>query len=481
MRKAFIVVGLIAILCLMFAGVTMAAKPPGDTGTISGTVVNIDTQLGIPGAVVSNGSVSATTDVNGNYTLSVAAGSQTLTASAAGHLTTTQICTVSTGGTTTVDWSLTKTYGLQPIPAENMDYTILAWNDLGMHCDQDDYSYFMILPPWNTLHVQIQDRNGRNNPLMSGVTVSYAFPNKSNPALHTNWWDYQSQYGFNQPVNVGITGTPVAGDMQPDANNLSWVAEGIPITPYNDDGTWDPYGTAVITVKDSSGNVLQTTEVVAPVSTEMACSTCHGTTDPQLDIMQKHDSANGTTLVADRNAGKLHACAECHADNALGLPGKPGVENLSLAMHQSHTGKVADTTNGCYTCHPGEQTQCLRGVMSSAGKGCVDCHGGMAEMASSIVNGRQPWLEEPKCADCHAAKYQENNNTLYRNSVLQNGPNNTMNGKLYCEACHNSTHAVYPSANAADSVIPMKFQGDNYWIWSCKVCHTNKSQGTMHK
>ena len=33
---------------------------------------------------------------------------------------------------------------------------------------------------------------------------------------------------------------------------LSWQAVGIPITPYDDDGTWDPYGTAVITVKNSS-------------------------------------------------------------------------------------------------------------------------------------------------------------------------------------------------------------------------------------
>ena len=39
-----------------------------------------------------------------------------------------------------------------------MNYVILAWNDLGMHCAQDDYSYFLILPPFNTLHAQVFER-----------------------------------------------------------------------------------------------------------------------------------------------------------------------------------------------------------------------------------------------------------------------------------------------------------------------------------
>ena len=56
-----------------------------------------------------------------------------------------------------------------------------------------------------------------------------------------------------------------------------------------------------------------------------------------------------------------------------------------------------------------------------------------------------------------------------------------MNNKLYCEACHNGTHGEYASANAADASITQKFQGDNYWIWSCTVCHTNKSGTTMHR
>ena len=55
-----------------------------------------------------------------------------------------------------------------------------------------------------------------------------------------------------------------------------------------------------------------------------------------------------------------------------------------------------------------------------------------------------------------------------------------MNGKLYCEACHNSTHAEFTSANPADPTIPEQFQGDSYWIWSCSVCHNSEKGSSIH-
>jgi hypothetical protein len=303
--------------------------------------------------------------------------------------------------------------------------------------------------------------------------------------LHTNFWTYAPQFGWNVPVNVGITGTPLAGNMALDARGLSWEAVGIPITPYDDDGTWDPYGTAVITVKDNFGHVLQAANVVAPVSTEMMCSNCHGTSNTQLDILQKHDALSGTSLTADQAKGIVHLCAECHSDNALGAAGKQGVSSLSLAMHNFHKDKMnftaaSSATPACYNCHPGPKTQCLRGIMYRAGKTCSDCHGDMYAMTTGIQNGRQPWVQEPRCGDCHAASHAENNNTLFRNSVLMNGPED-MNGKIYCEACHNSTHAELTTANPADPTIPKQFQGDSYWIWSCTVCHSGQSQRTMHR
>lgn len=485
MKKRFILAGLAALLCLTMT-VAYAAKPGGSNGTITGTVKDISTGAALSGVTISSGNASATTNISGAYTLSVPAGSYTLSASLTGYLKTYQITTVSAGAANTINWSLTTNYGSQAIPAASMNYTILAWNDLGMHCDQDDYSYFCVLPPFNTLHVQVIGRNNTPPPITSGITVSYAFPKKTNSTLHTNFWTYAPNFGWPLPPNIGLTGNGLSGNMVVDANGIGWEATGIPITPYDDDGTWDPYGTATITVKNSSGAVLQTAEVVAPVSTEMACNNCHGA-NPQADILQKHDSRNGTTLYSNALAGRPRLCADCHSSNALGAPGQPGVESLSLAMHNFHKDKMNTTSAAasmdpdCYNCHPGPKTQCMRGIMARAGKTCHDCHGDMYGMTSGLQGGRQAWLQEPKCGGCHDAKHAENSNQLYRNSILQNGPNSTMNNKLYCEACHNGTHGEYVSANAADASITQKFQGDNYWIWNCTVCHTNKSGTTMHR
>jgi len=470
---------------------------------IAGVVRDIVTKAPIPGAVISDGINTTTSDGTGAYTLDEAAGRYTLSITKSGYLTTSQRAQVKPGALkpTIIDWALTKSYGTQAIPAAKMEYVIFAWNDLGMHCSQDDYSYFGVLPPFNTLHVQVVDR--LLGPLLAptDITVSYRFPKKTNSALHTNFWEFAPQFGWDVPANVGITGTPLAGEMQLDAKGLGWVAEGIPITPYDDDGTWDPYGTAIITVRDRFNTIRQTVHVVAPVSTEMRCSNCHGAANPQLNILQKHDKLSGTTLVADQAQGIVHLCAECHADNAIGAAGKPGVPNLSLAMHGFHKDKMKATPVAanmklpCYNCHPGPKTQCMRGIMARAGKTCESCHGGMTAIAASIQNGRQPWLQEPRCGTCHRAKHAENPNTLYRNSVLMKAPDPSMGGILYCAACHNSPHAelrpknvtsnvngVVKVINAADSAIPKKFQGDNYWIWNCTVCHQYaKKQQTMHK
>ncbi|HEY6874395.1 MAG TPA: carboxypeptidase-like regulatory domain-containing protein [Geobacteraceae bacterium] len=486
MKKVLSLIGMAALFSLIGANLAAAAN-----GTITGVVKNIVTGAAIIGATVNDGNKgSTTTDVNGVYTLSEPAGSYTLTTSATGYQTTTQLSTVVAGVATTNNWSLTAAYGNQPIPAANMNYSILAWSDLGMHCDQWDFSYFMLLPPSNNLRVQVFQRGSKSNPVTTGITVSYAFPKKTDSTLHTNWWTFQNQYGFNKPANIGYTGTPMAGTMPVDPANLSFHVTAIPLTPWDDDGTWDPYGTATITVKDLNGNVLQTASVSAPGSTEMNCGNCHGsqTVSIELDILQKHDAHNGTTLAADYANGILHPCNMCHSDNAMipPAPGQAGVESLSLALHNWHKDKMnynsvsAATSPDCFNCHPGPQTQCLRGIMARAGKTCHDCHGDLYQMAIDMQNGRQPWLQLPKCSKCHDAVHAENANTLYRNSILNNAPSSSMNGKLYCQGCHSCTHGEYISTLPQDQTIPQQFQGDGYWIWNCTVCHTNKGVQNMH-
>jgi len=225
----------------------------------------------------------------------------------------------------------------------------------------------------------------------------------------------------------------------------------IPITPYKDDLSFNPLQVAKITVRNARTNkvIAVQPKVVVPVSDEMRCDLCHGPVDTAGSILQAHDAANATHLYTDLQAGVRHACSECHKDNALGAPGQAGVLPLSQAMHGWHADEMDPSVVGslstpCYACHPGANTKCLRGVMSGAGLTCTNakCHGSMATVADSQASGREAWLEEPKCGDCHGSTYAENTGALFRNSYLANGPEN-MNGFIMCEDCHNSPHAVF--------------------------------------
>ncbi len=133
-----------------------------------------------------------------------------------------------------------------------MSYVILAWNDLGMHCDQNDIFLFYGLA--SVQHLEgpgIAPRQRSASLITSGVTVTYEFPKKKNSALHTNFWAFAPQFGCNAPINVGIPVRPLAGEHEAGGGREELGGGGHSHhPPYDDDGTWDPYGTAIITVKD---------------------------------------------------------------------------------------------------------------------------------------------------------------------------------------------------------------------------------------
>ena len=51
--------------------------------------------------------------------------------------------------------------------------TLVGWNNLGMHCMDDDYSVFSILPPYNTVDCQLIDAQGRLVTDPTGIIVTY--------------------------------------------------------------------------------------------------------------------------------------------------------------------------------------------------------------------------------------------------------------------------------------------------------------------
>lgn len=347
-------------------------------------------------------------------------------------------------------------------------YTLLAWNDLGMHCMDGDYSVFSILPPYNNLHAQLVS-NSSTQVVTQGVSLTYeamADPDgsiNSVSSTKTNFWQYVTKlFGAVLPFDEGLAGKRTASavpqPMEYNAADKMFVAEGIPITPYDDAGRKNPYPLVKVVARDATGKVLAQARVVLPVSDEMSCASCHasntGTADARptagwanlgnperdykMNILRLHDqkhqasagfaNAANTLIAANKYPGTLRSglatlaandnpvlCASCHASNALPGTGVAGVKPLTQAIHGHHagvkdaqTGQLLDSIDNrsaCYQCHPGSETKCLRGAMGNAvdanGKATMDCqacHGGMSNVGRA---GRVGWLDQPNCQACH--------------------------------------------------------------------------------
>lgn len=363
-------------------------------------------------------------------------------------------------------------------PPELNDYIVMGWNDLGMHCYNPEFKDLAVLPPFNTLWAQVILRGDPPQIVTQDISVSYSFAENTYSVGKTDFWQYDVQlFGVDLPDNVGLTGKGLSGLM--DIHDDHFVAEGIPLTEYNDSDhtTRVPYQLAEIIVRNAQGDELTRNQVVAPVSTEMHCEYCHfdgafdvSTGKIETNILTLHDNENLDEYPAGHEGRLMDRrpilCAECHASNALASPGLPGIPNFSKAIHEKHDGEVPDSTDGCYNCHPGPDTKCLRDVMSSEySMGCTNCHGGMHEVSTNP----NPWLNEPRCDDCHSEPQYAQNHDLYRQS--------TGHGGLYCEACHDSTHAIATSSEPLDSIKFVNLQGHAGTLQSCTVCHLTDPGG----
>jgi hypothetical protein len=371
--------------------------------------------------------------------------------------------------------------GITPSAASvSNGYTLIGWNDLGMHCISPTFDNAAILPPFNNLWVQVIKKGNSPTIATSGFSLEYAILNNTTTVGKTNFWQYvQKLFGVAVPQGIGLTGNGLSGRMKLVGDHFE--ATGIPVLPHDDHMTWNPYQRAVVTMKDLSGKVIATTEVVLPVSDEMHCNKCHADGGPasvgiktgnvDTNILTLHDKRTGSMLMSARPV----LCASCHSDNALGTKGIPGVGSLSLAMHNKH-GALGSKQPTCYDCHPGPNTQCNRSALEEMGPSgsnpnCERCHGNLAKVASSIKQGRQPWLQEPTCVQCHGSHFKTNK-SLYRNSTGMGG--------VYCAACHNSPHAWWPSRQTVDNTQPIRLQGHAGPIENCLACHTVKPGGDVH-
>jgi len=373
------------------------------------------------------------------------------------------------------------------IPAAAMSYIVLAWNDLGMHDLSPAYDQEVLLPPYNNIWAQVIRRGDPPEIVTTGVTLEYRIVDNTysygkgtvSPLRdYAQFWDNcldlfgvdlvpDTGLNFIDPaVHNGLSGMMLLKDNH-------FEVDGVPVVPINDAGIWDPYQVAEIIVRDAATNAeLARTMATVPVSDEISCTKCHGQTVNAVDILSvlaEHDKYQATTFVAD---GVPVLCADCHSSPALG---QTELGSSSLYLSQAIHGFHSAVSASCYDCHPGTTTMSNRSVAHTSPNGnCTTCHGSLATLASTIASGRVPWVDEPKCVDCHTFVAEvSSGSALYRDAQAHHG--------VSCPACHGSPHAQIPSDKAGDHYQALQYQNKALALGSCRVCHSESKGGGLMK
>jgi hypothetical protein len=204
--------------------------------------------------------------------------------------------------------------------------------------------------------------------------------------------------------------------------------------------------------------------------------------------------------------------------------GKPELLNLSAAVHGFHanylTGRGVEACNSCHPSHPFGRSRCFRGLHAVMGLNCISCHGTLEDHAISLllkekeggkpgatrliqhltprsletidkIKPRIPWLNEPDCLNCHkdfsAPQKNASGFNHWTEDVEDLYSRRSDDAGMMCQACHGSTHAIYPAVNPyseqRDNIQPMQYQKNPYPIGAnrnCKVCHTIEMEEEMH-
>ena len=425
---------------------------------------------------------------------------------------------------------------IPPFNSKKDEFVLLAWNDLGMHCISDCDPWFVFLPPANTLEAQLVKRGPKPEIASEGYTIKYRVEKGfENPSAHVRFWDFAENYfGVSLEKNVGLAGNGMQGEFKYHDENNSFKAEMVPLTPYNDDGSFNPYPQFFIdAVDNNTQEIVASTIMVAPVSTEMGCRNCHGggwrvngvsgvEDITAINILKAHDRINKTDLYASALSGHPKLCQSCHADPAIGAPGIPEHNNFSAAVHGWHANYMyAEGSDACALCHPAfpkGNTRCSRGVHAQVDITCINCHGTIDDHAAGLLNAqastnsssmllanlqtkdaaspasvkpRIPWVQEPDCNGCHINFQQPDSGASsfnkWNEAFTQLYRIRTDIAGMRCEACHNSTHSVYPAKNPygknRDNTQPLQYEGMPLPIGSdktCAVCHKQSMPYSGH-
>jgi len=435
---------------------------------------------------------------------------------------------------------------VKPLPLEippfnkgSDKYVLLAWNTLGMKCISDADKYFSFLPPGNAFGAVLIRRGPKPEFVTSGVEISYEVePGLANPAAHMDFWKFApSLVGKELPPNVSAAGKGLAGTLAYNDKSRIFEVAGVPVAPFADDGSINPYPLFTLRAKDAQGQLLAQTKFVAPVDSEVGCRNCHGgpwrkngvigiSDETAKNILAVHDKRSGTTLLAQAEKGKPVLCQSCHPDPLLNAAGDPARLNLPAAIHGFHanylTGRGEEACSRCHPDSPTGLTRCLRDNHQKYKIGCSRCHGLLEDHTISLLKGeqargyvragkfmehlkprlvasadainpRKPWVQEPDCATCHKdgrkpdrKKSMAFNTWVEGPAKLYRAQKDSM-GAMPCIACHGAPHATYRADSAygknRDNIQPLQYQGLAAALGArgnCLVCHTQGMKLDKH-
>jgi hypothetical protein len=230
------------------------------------------------------------------------------------------------------------------------------------------------------------------------------------------------------------------------------------------------------TVEDTGGNLLFP-DMPAPVDSEgnlrdpLAANEVLQSTCYQCHPGNRTDCLRG----AMANGGML--CQDCHGNMAqVGddfsrnvSPANPGAFELAADFYRplSTTPRVPWANEpGCGSCHTGDVLDNKHGDTGTIGSPTDNIRLMQAYLttdskATPIVPDNKRFAENIVESGDAAG-----NPKLYRVSTGHEG--------VFCEACHGSTHAIWPNGNpnANDNVTAKQLQGHTGTLTECSTCHS---------
>jgi hypothetical protein len=418
-------------------------------------------------------------------------------------------------------------------------YVLLAWSDTGINAMTDIDRFWSFQPPDSSIYAQLILRGETPEIVTEGVTIAYAVEkDHAMPSSQVDFWMHaKALTGRTIPAGTGLSGNTLSGRLQFDDNLLAFHAEHLPVVPFRNDGSFNPYPRFKLEARDKeTGELLVQTSLVTPVSTEVGCKKCHGYArqvggrhgmddHTAQNILAAHDRINRTDLLSSAAKGKPLLCQTCHPGNLPGVKGKPEHLSLSAAMHGFHASYLGDLgDDACTACHPSSAhgaTHAFRGIHREIELTCANCHLSLEDHALSLLAGeklagkgiraealmkplespsvdahdqiapRSAWTGQPDCLNCHVdfepPETDQVEYNTWTHTVDQLYSRRTGDAGLMCMACHGAAHAIYPARNPysedLDNLQPLQYQGTPYPIGSngeCRVCHTTDMEDEIH-